>query len=219
MTFGQGRGQITLIDSKRLKSALKELEELLVEQSVIFSSWRSSSLFQLVLSSGLIVNVHLNKMGDLSKITYDKYLSGKLLDYITDFAFTSKMVVVTYLESRVTLISFAKPLDFTDETYESIAQGEPKVHVLDLLGPPGRRLNRKIALSNDSMTCLFWWSISGQEVYPWTPNLNEEDRANLILYSFKSKKSLEPKKLGLTYISPLVNSLPDVFHPNLPILS
>ena len=105
MTFGQGRGQITLIDSKRLKSGLKELEELLVEQSVIFSSWRTSSLFQLVLSSGLIVNVHLNKMGDLSKITYDKYLSGKLLDYITDFAFTSKMVVVTYLESRVTLIA------------------------------------------------------------------------------------------------------------------
>ena len=135
-------------------------------------------------------------MGDLQKITYDKYLIGKLLDYITDIVFTSKVIVVTYLESRVTLIHFAKHLDFSDEAYESITQGDPKMQMLDLLGPPGRRLNRKISLSSDSLTCLFWWSLSGQEVYPWTPNLNEEDRANLILYSFRSKKTTEPKKLG-----------------------
>ena len=135
-------------------------------------------------------------MGDLSKVTYDKYLIGKLLDYITDIAFTSKLIVVAYLESRVTLINFTKPLEFSDESYESVAQGEPKIQLVDLLGPPGRRLNRKISLSSDSGTCLFWWSISGQEVYPWTPNLNEEDRANLILFSFKSKKTTEPKKLG-----------------------
>ena len=138
----------------------------------------------MVISTGLIINIHLNKMGDLSRITYDKYLVGKLLDYITDIAFTSKVIVVAYLESRVTLVNFNKPLEFSDESYESISQGDPKLHMLDLLGPTGRRLNRKIALSNDAGTCLFWWSISGQEVFPWTPNLNEEDRANLILYSF-----------------------------------
>ena len=97
---------------------------------------------QMIMSSGLIVNVHLNKMGDLSRVTYDKYLIGKLLDYITDIAFTSKLIVVAYLESRVTLINFTKPLEFLDESYESVAQGEPKVQLLDLLGPPGRRLNR-----------------------------------------------------------------------------
>ena len=151
---------------------------------------------QMVFATGLIVNIHLTRLGDLSRITYDKYLVGKLLDYVTDIAFTSKLIVVAYLESRVTLINFAKPLEFTDEAYEGIAQGDPKIQMLDLLGPTGRRLNRKISLSSDSGTCLFWWSISGQEVFPWTPNLNEEDRANLILYSFKNKKSNEPKKLG-----------------------
>ena len=151
---------------------------------------------QMAFATGLIVNIHLTRLGDLSRITYDKYLVGKLLDYVTDIAFTSKLIVVAYLESRVTLINFAKPLEFTDEAYEGIAQGDPKIQMLDLLGPTGRRLNRKISLSSDSGTCLFWWSISGQEVFPWTPNLNEEDRANLILYSFKNKKSNEPKKLG-----------------------
>ena len=40
---------MTLLESKRLKTSLKELEELLMEQPVIFSSWRSSSLFQIML--------------------------------------------------------------------------------------------------------------------------------------------------------------------------
>ena len=193
ITFVQGRGQVTLLESKRLKASLKELEELMTEYPVIFSSWRSSSLFQLMLISGLIVNIHLNKLGDISKISFDKYLVGKLLEYITDVAFTSKVIIVTYLESRVTCINFTKPLDFTED---SIGQNEPKIQMLDLLGPPGRRLNRKILLSQDSNSVLFWWSISGQEVYPWAPKLNDEDRANFILYQLKNKKSNEPKRLG-----------------------
>lgn len=85
------------------------------------------------MSSGLIISIHLNKMGDIEKISYDKYLVGKLLDYITDIVFTSKVIVVTYLESRVTLITFGKPLDFNQD-HESIAQAEPKISMLDLLG-------------------------------------------------------------------------------------
>ena len=103
-------------------------------------------------------------------------------------------IILFSFDSSFTFVPWE--LEFSDESYESIAQGDPKIQLLDLLGPPGRRLNRKISLSSDSGTCLFWWSISGQEVYPWTPNLNEEDRANLILFSLKSKKSAEPKKLG-----------------------
>ena len=84
-----------------------------------------------ILGSGLIVNIHLNKLGDITKITFDKYLIGKLLDYITDVAFTSKILIVTYLESRVTCITFTKPLDFTED---SVGQNDPKFQILDLLG-------------------------------------------------------------------------------------
>ncbi len=153
----------------------------------------------MIVTSGAIINVHLNALGDLRKISFDKYLVGKLAEYITDVAFTSKLILITYLESRVTYVNFATPLNFDDENYESVSQGDPRVQMLDLLGPPGRRLHRRISLSSDSSTCLFWWSTSGQEVYPWAPNLNEEDRANLIMYSFRAKKStglMEPKRLG-----------------------
>jgi hypothetical protein len=141
--------------------------------------------------------VILNKNGDLTKITFDKHLVGKLLDYITDMTFTTKVIVVTYLESRVTILTFGKPLDFLNpDCCDNIAQADPKLQIIDLLGPPGRRLNRKIQISSDSSTCLFWWSLSGQEVFPWAPHLNEEDRANVILFSLRSKKSIEPRRLG-----------------------
>ena len=157
----------------------------------------------MIFASGMIANIYLTKMGDIAKVTFDKYLIGKLLDYISDVAFTSKVIIVTYLESRVTIITFTKPLDF-QEPCDNLAQAEPKLQLLDLLGPPGRRLNRKISLSSDSSTCLFWWSISGQEVYPWTPNLNEEDRANLVLYSLKGKKGLRKLGYARTHSDPVL---------------
>ena len=62
ITFVQGRGQLTLLESKRLKASLKELEELMSEYQVIFSSWRSSSLFQLMLMCDQTVDLpHLSQ--------------------------------------------------------------------------------------------------------------------------------------------------------------
>ena len=31
-------------------------------------------------------------------------------------------------------------------------------------------------MSDDSSVVLFWWSTSGHEVFPWTPQLRDEDR-------------------------------------------
>ena len=67
----------------------------------------------MVFTNGLIANIRLNKMGDLVRITFDKFLIGKLLDNISHMVFTNKVIVATYFESRVTVINFAKPLDFS----------------------------------------------------------------------------------------------------------
>ena len=150
-SFTQGRGQKWFLENKRperLRSTLKELEDHLAEQSVVFSTWRGSRLFQIVLQSGLIVNISLNKLGDLSKINYDKYLVGKIGENITDFILTTSCVVVTYLEAKVTVIKFGKSVNFSSST--SLVSHDPKIHNLDLHCPPGRRIARRIAISLDS---------------------------------------------------------------------
>ena len=80
-SFAVGRGQKWYLENKRperLRTSLKELEELLSEHSVIFCKWRGTHVFQMVLQTGLIVNIALNKLGDLCKISYDKYLINKI---------------------------------------------------------------------------------------------------------------------------------------------
>ena len=192
-SFAVGRGQKWYLENKRperLRTNLKELEELLGEQGVIFCQWRGAQLFQLVLNTGLIVNIHLNKLGDLSRISFDKYLVGKLSDHITDFVLTSRVAVVSYLESKLTVITFGRPVNFL--SCESLVSCEPKVHQVELHCPPGRRLDRKIVLHPESQQCLIWWNTGGQEVFPWSPELKEEDRANLALLTVRG----EPRVVG-----------------------
>ena len=49
-------------------------------------------------------------------------------------------------------------------------------------------------MSDDSSVVLFWWSTSGHEVFPWTPQLRDEDRANVMLFSLKNPA--QPVRLG-----------------------
>jgi len=190
-SFAVGRGQKWFLENKRperLRTALKEFEELVNENSIVFCKWRSSKFLQIVVQNGVIVNIWLNKLGDLLRISFDKYLVGKLLDHVTDFCFTSKCIVVAYLESRVSVVTFGRTVEFVK--CDTLVQWEPKIHTLDLYSPPGRRLDRKIVLSSDCQQLLIWWPIGSQEVFPWSPQLKEEDRANLILFSLKAA---EPK--------------------------
>jgi WD40 repeat protein len=186
-SFAAGRGQKWFLENKRperLRTALKEFEELVSENSIVFCKWRSSKFLQLVVQNGVIVGIWLNKLGDLLRISFDKYLVGKLLDHVTDFCFTSKCIVVAYLESRVSVVTFGRSVEFLK--CDSLVQWEPRIHTLDLYSPPGRRLDRKIVLSTDCQQLVIWWPIGSQEVFPWSPQLKEEDRANLILFSLKA---------------------------------
>ena len=67
--------------TKRLRNNLRELEDLLMTTtststdgnlSVVWSTWRSSIFLQMMFSNGLIVNLMLDKLGNLEKVTFDK---------------------------------------------------------------------------------------------------------------------------------------------------
>lgn len=63
---------------QKLRDKLKELEEYLVHNRIVFFTWDESKL-KLLLSTGLLVNILVNcDTGDISSITFDKQLSAKL---------------------------------------------------------------------------------------------------------------------------------------------
>ena len=61
-------------------------QELLAQHKVVFIQWRNNCLLQIILSSGMLINICVNIFtGDVLKIVYDKYLIGKLLsEYVAD---------------------------------------------------------------------------------------------------------------------------------------
>lgn len=62
----------------KLKDKLKELEDHLVHNKIVYFAWEDERL-KLLLSTGLIVNLTTNsETGDIVSIYFDKHLSAKL---------------------------------------------------------------------------------------------------------------------------------------------
>lgn len=52
----------------------------------MYCKWTDNSVLRVILNTGLIINIGINvHTGDVQKISFDKYLIGKLLsEFITD---------------------------------------------------------------------------------------------------------------------------------------
>lgn len=115
---------------------------------------------------------------------------------------TNDHLVCTYNDNQVTLVHFTKP---KKNIFDKISRLEPKLSVLEICSPSGRRLEKKIQMnqcgdlvlfyfhrfftfSSLIFTCQFflqiliWWKTTMNEVYPWSPTIKEHDRANVHLY-------------------------------------
>lgn len=55
------------------------------DNSIIYCQWYDDCVLQLMLTNALIIQIQVNiATGDIYKITFDKYLVGKLLEHISD---------------------------------------------------------------------------------------------------------------------------------------
>ena len=153
----------------RLKQELKDVEELVNEHAIIFTQWRTTNFLQIMLHNYLIINLQFNKYGDIHSISYDKYLVTRISERATSVWFSSNYLVISSLEPRLSVYTFTKPLQFTART--SIQCGEPKLNIVDLVGPQGRRLEREVVVRESDGVMLVWWTLGDQQVYPWSPQL------------------------------------------------
>ena len=72
---------------------------------------------------------------------------GKLGEHITDLQLTPKLVAVAYLEAKLTLVMFGKSSEGKGELLSSL---EPRLVTLELPGPPGRRLDRRLEVGQNA---------------------------------------------------------------------
>nr|CAD7399465.1 unnamed protein product [Timema cristinae] len=191
-TYAEKRGMTWVPPNKRpnkLKESIKELEEQLVQQKVVFCRWQDNCILQIMLGSGLLINICVNIFtGDVVKIVFDKYLVGKLLsDYVTDVVLTRTHLICSYNDNQLTMVYFSKPTMKVNSP-EKLSRLEARVQLLELAGPSGRRLERKLSCNLSGDMVLVWWRCTRDEVYPWSPIVKDQDRANVHVYSVSGTK-------------------------------
>lgn len=96
-------------------------------------------------------------------------------------------IIITYSENQLTLVSFAKP-PIKSLLTDKLSKLEPKVQHIDIEGPSGRRIERKITTNISGDLVIIWWHSSRSEIYPWSPLVKDKDRANILVYSLVGSK-------------------------------
>nr|XP_040570821.1 WD repeat-containing and planar cell polarity effector protein fritz homolog [Lepeophtheirus salmonis] len=170
----------------KLKSGIREMENLLSEQMVVFSKWRSPILYQMILSSSILINITINKEGGIDKINIDKSLVGKVMETLISADFNSRHLVAINVESNVAVVDFRKPLSFHSKINDPISSFIGKISNLEVQATTlQKRSVRHVQLSKDSNFLLIWWQHSSNEVHPWSPSSPDEDNHNIYMYSLK----------------------------------
>ncbi|XP_076257346.1 WD repeat-containing and planar cell polarity effector protein fritz isoform X2 [Rhynchophorus ferrugineus] len=168
-SYGQAKKQyaeqngITYIPNnkrpEKLRDKLKELEEYLLHNKVIYYCWNNNKL-KLLLSTGLIVDLTIhNKTGDLLGITFEKQLSTKLqVNIICDGVLFDSQVICVCNDGHV--LGFGGPWK--------------EGWVLD--GGPRRKLH----YYNEWL--VVYGKAGVEHPQPWSPLAKDYQRANLHLY-------------------------------------
>ncbi|XP_076682069.1 WD repeat-containing and planar cell polarity effector protein fritz isoform X2 [Andrena cerasifolii] len=182
-SYCQKRGMIYVPTNKKgnkLKDSIKYLEDQLKDNSIIYCQWYDDWVLQLMLNNALLIQIQVNiATGDIHKITFDKYLIGKLSDHISDVVITKHYILCTYNDNQVSLVHFTRS---KRHVFDKINKLEPKLFTTDMFGPNGRRLDKKVQTNKCNDLILIWWKSTMNEVYPWSPAVKEHDRANIHLY-------------------------------------
>lgn len=144
---------------EKLKDKLKELEEHLVHNKIVFYCWDNNKL-KLLLSTGLIVYLTINpRTGDLLSVGFDKHFFVKLqANIISDGTLFGNQIICVCNDGHV--------LGFGGSWKEG--------WVLD--GGPRRRLH----YHNEWL--VVYGKAGVEHPQPWSPLTKDHQRANLHLY-------------------------------------
>ncbi|KAF6215591.1 hypothetical protein GE061_010347 [Apolygus lucorum] len=190
--YCDGRGISFSLQNKRpkkLRDALAEFEEALRDNRLVRLEWKCSSVIRAVFDGGLQSYVKINlHSGDPEEFVHDKFVTGKLAsNYVSDVAIYSHHAVFAFTDNQLLHAYLSKP-SFSSSTIKKWNTLDVKLQNVKLSGPSGRRLDKVLSFNVTGDMILMWWKCGKDEVYPWSPHVKAEDRANVHIYSVSGSK-------------------------------
>ena len=73
------------------------------------------------------------------RFIFPQYLVGKLADSVTAVEFSTRLILVTYLEPKVTIVRLGKEINFSLGQPDSLEKCDPRISTVDILGQTARR--------------------------------------------------------------------------------
>ncbi|XP_066969826.1 WD repeat-containing and planar cell polarity effector protein fritz homolog isoform X3 [Macrobrachium rosenbergii] len=130
----------------KLRDSIREFEELLSKERVVWEGWQTHAVYQLIFASGVITTFTINPMtGDLTKIVFDKFLVGKLLsEHLADVIITKHHILFSYNECRISMVHLTR-IPSEGQALERLSHTDPRLQTCEVAGPSGRRFERKLS--------------------------------------------------------------------------
>ncbi|CAA9997869.1 unnamed protein product, partial [Nesidiocoris tenuis] len=189
--YSEGRGvafSLTNKRKKRLKDSLADLEDMLQELRIVCFEWSNSSTIRMVFENGHRTCIKISPQGDVENFVHDKFMVGKLASgsYLSDVAIHTQHAVFAFTDNLVTHVHIPRPSLETPTRKWSTS--DVKLLNVRLAGPSGRRLDKTLSFTAAGDSLLVWWKATRDEVYPWSPQVHAQDRANVHIYSLNGAK-------------------------------
>eukprot|EP00795_Rhopilema_esculentum_P008512 gene8512-14511_t len=211
----EGRGINWILPNKRpekLRDNLQDLEELLDTFKIAALKWKSIRHLQILFSNGTIVTITVSfNFADVDKILVDKSLVGKISDPIHNAVIEELYMVLAFTEkSKIGYIHYGKRPTERKEG-EKLSSLELKVKLIDIPGPSGRAIDRRLSVNCRGDLVCVWWPSSSEAVWPWSPMAGDLGRMNLVVLSVSSDKldvlchihtDLDPLSIAFSYNEP-----------------
>nr|XP_033794674.1 WD repeat-containing and planar cell polarity effector protein fritz homolog isoform X2 [Geotrypetes seraphini] len=170
---------------EKLRDTLSELEELMQNSECVLSKWKNKYVCQLLYGSGVLVSLSLSGP-HLEKVVIDKTLMGKLIsDSISDAALMDSFIILSFWDkNKLCYIQFTKAdSPDTNKRLEKLSSLDFKISHVDLPGPAGRQMRRRLAVNCMQDMVICWWLRANDDAWPWSPISTEREKANLVLLS------------------------------------
>ncbi|XP_033638550.1 WD repeat-containing and planar cell polarity effector protein fritz homolog [Asterias rubens] len=202
----------------KLRDLLKETEDLLAANQVVFTRWKSRRQLQVMLSNCILLSFQVSAhSGDVERILIDRSLQGKFCsETINNAVVTESFIVCTFPDKpKLGFAFFTKRpnsgQDFSKKI-DKISTYDPKVTHTDLSGMKMKR-DRKLSVNVNQEWVLVWYSIGRDDTsaWPWSPMTSDKERANLFLYGVNGSKleelcfvstEYEPLSVSFSLIQP-----------------
>ncbi|XP_050438469.1 WD repeat-containing and planar cell polarity effector protein fritz homolog [Adelges cooleyi] len=183
--YTEGRGCNWSLSNKRpkkLKDSLKAFETELNEHHLIAVEWLKKDKIAFVFNNGSTTFITFDATTcDLIEIVSDKFLQSKFsYQSFIDISYLKQVLLCSFSDHKLGIVHFGRPFDNTSNKWSLL---EPKVGLFDFNNHTVNRKNeRKITVNVSATVVATWCKSTANEVYPWSPVVKDEDRANIHVY-------------------------------------